>query len=257
MIIQTHELEKIIENVNTLIIDCRSFKEYSVEHLPNSVNMDLFAFHWIDSSTEGLKSFEKQTIMLFSNAGIDDSKTIIFYDEISGILASRGLWLLKCFNHKNCFLLDGGIKKWKEEKRKLETQTNPFKPKKFSGLFNSYIVGYQYVLDNMKNIKIIDSRTPDEYSGKTIRGARGGHIPNSINVDWNLNLDESGCFHDNEKLSKLYPFKIDDEIVTYCHGAYRAANTFLALKKLGYQNVKVYLGSWGEWSNLHNLPIEK
>ena len=84
-----------------------------------------------------------------------------------------------------------------------------------------------------------------------------GHIPNAINIDWSLNVNENGTFKNESELSKLYEIPKDSEIVTYCQGAYRAANSFLALKKLGFENVKVYLGSWGEWGNHLNLPVEK
>ncbi|MEK6834530.1 MAG: rhodanese-like domain-containing protein [Thermoproteota archaeon] len=89
-----------------------------------------------------------------------------------------------------------------------------------------------------------------------IRAARSGHIPNAINVDWNLNITEDGTMKDNKALSELYQqISKDDEIVTYCQGGYRAANSFLALKKLGFQNVRVYVGSWGEWGNRLDLPV--
>ena len=69
--------------------------------------------------------------------------------------------------------------------------------------------------------------------------------------------DDDGTFKNNDELSKIYDLPKDSEIITYCQGAYRAANTFLALKKLGYEKVRVYLGSWGEWGNRPDLPIEK
>ena len=84
-----------------------------------------------------------------------------------------------------------------------------------------------------------------------------GHIPNSINIDWNQNISEDGTFKNDDELSKMYDIPKDSEIVTYCQGAYRAANSFLVLKKLGFQNVKVYLGSWGEWENNMDLVVEK
>jgi thiosulfate/3-mercaptopyruvate sulfurtransferase len=98
----------------------------------------------------------------------------------------------------------------------------------------------------------------DEYSGSTIRASRGGRIPTAINIDWNDNLDQSGMFKSYEKLEQMYKkLPKDAEVITYCQGGYRAANTFVILKMLGYKNVRMYLGSWGEWGNRLNLPIEK
>ncbi len=104
---------------------------------------------------------------------------------------------------------------------------------------------------------ILDARSTGEYDGSIIRAAQSGHIPNSINIDWNQNLQDDGTFKNDEELSKMYNFPKDSEITTYCQGAYRAANTFLVLKKLGFTNVKVYLGSWGEWGNKLELDVEK
>jgi thiosulfate/3-mercaptopyruvate sulfurtransferase len=118
------------------------------------------------------------------------------------------------------------------------------------------MAGYEYINKNLKKLLIIDARSKEEYDGTVIRGARGGRIPGAINIDWNLNIAEDGTIKDNKTLSELYKLPKDAEIVTYCQGAYRAANSFLALKKLGFQNVKVYLGSWGEWANRMNLPVE-
>ncbi len=97
----------------------------------------------------------------------------------------------------------------------------------------------------------------EEYNGTIVRAAQIGHIPKSVNIDWNLNINDDGTFKSDDELSELYQIPKDSEIVTYCQGAYRAANSFLALKKLGFENVRVYLGSWGEWGNKLDLPVEK
>ena len=258
MLISTTELNSILNDPNILIIDTRSFKEYSEGHISRAVNLDLFAFHWIDTTKEGIQNFNKQTEMIFSFVGVSAEKKVVFYDDVSGMLAARGVWMLEYFSHLDVSMLDGGIKKWTKENKPLETKLNPFHPSKFSGKVNPEIISsYEYILDKINTLKIIDTRSDGEYDGTTIRAAQAGHIPKSINIDWNLNIDDDGTFKSDDELSRLYQIPKDTEIVTYCQGAYRAANTFLVLKKLGFQTVRVYLGSWGEWGNKLDLPVEK
>jgi len=257
MLIQTSELEKTLDDSNLVIIDARSFKEYSEGHIPGAVNLDLFAFHWFDTTKEGIESFNKQMQQLFSFAGITNEKKVIFYDEVSGMLAARGVWLLMYFSHPQVFMLDGGMKKWKKEKLPLETKANGFKPAKFSGKINSELVAsFEYIKKNLNQIQIIDARSHDEYDGTILRAARKGHIPTAINVDWNLNVADDGTLKKGNDLLALYKIPKDSEVVTYCQGAYRAANAFLALKKIGFKKVRVYLGSWAEWANRLELPVE-
>jgi thiosulfate/3-mercaptopyruvate sulfurtransferase len=256
MLITTTDLAKEIGNPNLVLIDTRSYKEYSQGHLPGAVNLDLFAFHWFDTSKEGLQSFNEQSKKIISFLGINESTKAIFYDDVSGMLAARGVWLLLYFSHNQAFMLDGGIKKWKAENRPLETKSNGFTPTKFSGKINQDIItGFEYIQENLDRLTIIDARSKEEYAGMVIRAARSGHIPNAVNIDWNLNLSDDGTIKDKDALSELYKFPKDAEIVTYCQGAYRAANSFLALRNLGFKNVKVYLGSWGEWGNKPELPV--
>ena len=257
MLISTSELNSILNNSDVIIADTRSFKEYSENHIPGSVHLDLFAFHWIDTTKQGIENFNNQTRKLLSFLGVTSEKKIIFYDSVSGMLAARGVWMLMYFSHQNVSMLDGGITKWKKENLPLEIKPNGFKPTVFSGKINSDIIsGFEYLQDNLNKVKILDARSTGEYDGSIIRAAQSGHIPNSINIDWNQNLREDGTFKNNDELSKIYDYSKDSEIITYCQGAYRAANTFLVLKKLGFQNVRVYLGSWGEWGNNLHLPIE-
>jgi thiosulfate/3-mercaptopyruvate sulfurtransferase len=256
MLITTTDLAKELDNPNLVLIDTRSYKEYSQGHISGAVNLDLFAFHWFDTSKEGLQSFNEQCKKIFSFVGITESTKAVFYDDVSGMLAARGVWLLLYFSHNQVFMLDGGIKKWKVENRLLETKSNGFTPAKFSGKINQdTITGFKYIQENLDRLVIIDARSKEEYDGAIIRAARSGHIPNAINIDWSLNLSDDGTIKDKDALSELYKFPNDAEIVTYCQGAYRAANSFLALKKLGFKNVRVYLGSWGEWGNKLELPV--
>ena len=257
MLISTEELHQILNDDNVLVIDSRSYKEYSQGHIPGAVNLDLFAFHWIDTSETGIISFNEQMRKILSYAGIDENKKVIFYDNISGMLAARGVWLCLYFSHPNSFMLNGGLKKWIVEKFDEETKSNISNPTNLTTPIDaSILVGAQYVEKNIGKSIIIDARSPEEFGGRIARAARIGHIPSAINLDWAKNVDESGQFKSDEELLKRYKLDKESEVITYCQGAYRAANSFLTLKKLGFKNVKVYLGSWGEWGNRLDLPLE-
>jgi thiosulfate/3-mercaptopyruvate sulfurtransferase len=106
---------------------------------------------------------------------------------------------------------------------------------------------------------IIDTRSDDEYTGNLVRAARGGRIPGAIHLEWTQNLDANGFFKTAEELKAMYDahqIPPGKEAIPYCQGGYRAAHTYLALRLIGYPRVRNYLGSWGEWGNRTDLPIE-
>jgi len=215
----TAELEKIIDDPNLILIDARSFQEYSQGHITNAVNLDLFSFHWIDTSQDGISSFNEQFAKIFSRVGISEGKKVIFYDNTSGMLAARGVWLLEYFSHQNVSMLDGGFTKWKNEGRAWTPIPTANKPTNFTVKPNPKVLaGFEYVLDNLDKITILDARSKEEFDGKLVRAARGGHIPTSTNIDYTENITNDGTLKNNEELSKLYQMPRDTEIVTYCQG---------------------------------------
>lgn len=244
--------------IRNIIIDTRSFSEYKNGHIPGAINVDLFQLHWFDTSKRGIKDFNRQTRMLLSHIGIQRESHLVFYDNVSGILAARGVWLLLYFSHKKVCMLDGGFEKWKKDGFRIEVKTNPLKFSEFKGRINYKVLATAKEIRgllNNKNITLLDARSSKEYNGSDVRAVRRGHIPSAINIDWENNI-ENGVFRSDNKLSRIYsnvPKK--SQIITYCQGGYRAAHAFLALKLLGYDRVKMYLGSWGEWGNKLDLPV--
>jgi thiosulfate/3-mercaptopyruvate sulfurtransferase len=261
LLISAKDLNNAIqEKADNVIVDTRSFLEYKNGHVPRAVNIDLFQLHWFDTSKRGIKDFHRQTRLLLSNIGIKKNSLVVFYDNISGMYAARGVWLLLYFSHEKVCMLNGGFEKWKKEGYSIEVKSNPLKSSRFSGKPNSKILAdakeVKQSLEN-KNVIIVDARSREEYDGTEVRGARRGHIPNALNVDWAMNIGND-TFKSKHKLTKIYS-KIPKtaQIITYCQGGYRAANAFLVMKMLGYKRVKMYLGSWGEWANRLDLPVSE
>lgn len=243
-----------------LVIDTRPYSDYIKGHIPGAVNLDLMQFHWIDSSKQGIKQFNKQMRLLLSNIGVAKDKVVVFYDDISGSSSARGVWLLLYFSHKRTALLDGGYRAWKNAGNRSETKTNPFIHSNFRCQANPKILtDIRRVRSAIKkkSVAIVDTRSKSEYEGSVVRASRAGHIPSAINIDWMNNVDDKGFFKDPERLRRIYSgISRNAEILTYCQGGYRAANTFIVLKLLGYTNVKLYLGSWGEWGNRLDVPAQ-
>jgi len=260
LIISSQELYKLIKSQdNILIIDTRSFLEYKNGHVPGAVNIDLFQLHWFDTTKRGIKDFNRQCKLMLSNLGIRHDNKVIFYDNVSGITASRGVWTLLYFSQKNVSMLDGGFEKWRRQKLPIETKSNELRNFRFRGEPDSNVIADAAEVNksiNKKNVIIVDVRSIEEYIGSDIRAARRGHIPSAVNIDWSRNIT-NGVFKSKDRLSKIYSkIPMNSQVITYCQGGYRAAHTFVALKMLGYQKVKMYLGSWGEWGNRLEFPVE-
>ncbi|HEY7108333.1 MAG TPA: sulfurtransferase [Nitrososphaeraceae archaeon] len=260
LILSAKNLFAKLKESKLLVVDTRPFAEYLAGHVPGAVNIDLFQFHWTDTSRQGIKEFQRQSRILHSNMGVKNNQMVVFYDNLSGMSAARGVWLLLYFSHRNVHLLDGGFEQWKCHGFPIETKTNHFVPSHFTGRPNPRVIAsFSDVKNSLekRNTVIIDARTNEEFTGLHVRAARAGHIPSAINMNWEQNIDD-GCFKSSEGLQKLYSnIPKSSKIITYCQGGYRAANTFLALKILGYKDVRMYLGSWGEWGNKLDLPIEQ
>ncbi|MDG6994582.1 MAG: sulfurtransferase [Nitrososphaerota archaeon] len=254
LIVSVDEAKTLLDKSDVVFVDTRNYWKYVEEHIPGAFNLELYAFHWVDTSREGIEVFVRQMARLVGSLGIDSSKQVIFYQNNSGYDAARGVWLLHFLGHKRARILDGGLNLWRRKKLPLSTSDPPapkqgrFKPRLELSTFAS--------MDSLSKLvtkgesQILDCRSAGEYSGKFRRAIKLGHIPWSLNIEWKSALRKDGTLKDARQLQKLYGnIKKEGETVTYCQSGYRAAHSWLVLRLLGFQNVKNYLGSWYEWGN--------
>jgi thiosulfate/3-mercaptopyruvate sulfurtransferase len=257
------ELSKKLRRPNLCLIDTRPAERFAQGHIPGAIHFDLFGLSLVDTSPAPLKAFMFMIHHLFELRGVDQDKEVVFYEENSGMRAARGFWFLEYFGHQNVHLLDGGIQGWKEAGCPITTEVTSPKSSQFKTAEDRELLATaDDVLHslNKKTVCILDTRSEDEYMGRNIRAARGGAIPGAVHLEWTHNLDENGEFKPAVELQSMYQKLLitpDKEVISYCQGGYRAAHSYLALRLIGFPRVRNYIGSWKEWGDRLDLPIEK
>jgi thiosulfate/3-mercaptopyruvate sulfurtransferase len=257
------ELANKLGRPNLRVIDTRPAELFAQGHIPGAAHFDLFGISLIDTSPAPLKAFLAMIAHLFEMRGVDLDKEIVLYEENSGMRAARGLWFLEYFGHQKVSVLDGGFLAWTLAGCPVATVAAPPKATEFKTAERRELLAtFEDVLNALgkQDIRIVDTRSADEYMGRLVRAARGGAIPGAVHLEWTNNLDATGRYKPEAELREMYRklgVTPDKEAIPYCQGGYRAAHTYLALRLLGFPKVRNYLGSWKEWGDRLDLPIEK
>lgn len=245
-----------------LLLDLRPAENFADKHLPGAVHLDLFGLSIVDTDPAPLKAFFWIIEHLFASRGVSDDVPVVVYDDTSGIRAARAFWFLEFFGHPNVRLLDGGYHAWVRAGLPTTTEAEKPKPTAWTGIRDENILAsWRDVNDRLgkSSTVMLDTRSDEEYCGTQVRAARGGAVPGAVHLEWTNNLAPDGTFKPAEELRTMYAragVTPDREVVTYCQGGYRAAHSYLALRLLGYPRVRNYVGSWKEWGDRVDLPIE-
>jgi thiosulfate/3-mercaptopyruvate sulfurtransferase len=244
---------------------------YDQGHIPGAVG-----WNWQSQLQDNLRRdlIDKVALeQLLGNSGISNATTVALYGDNNNWFAAYAFWQLKYYGHEDVRLINGGRKKWLEEKRALTKDAPKIGRATYraTGPDESIRARKEEVLaavERNRAAKLVDVRSGDEFTGKIIAppgmnetAQRAGHIPGAANIPWAQAANEDGTFKPADALKQLYDSKGitgNGEVIAYCRIGERSSHTWFVLKYLlGYDDVKNYDGSWTEWGNLVGAPIEK
>jgi thiosulfate/3-mercaptopyruvate sulfurtransferase len=244
---------------------------YEEGHIPGAVKL-----HWRDDLQDPVRrdlvdraDFER----LLGERGIGNDTTVVLYGDKNNWFAAYAYWDRKIDGHADVRILDGGRQKWIDEGRELTTAAPAVRPATYTAQERDESIRV-YRDDVLAGLgrdgrTLVDVRSPQEYAGELLAppgyeqegASRGGHIPTAQSVPWAQAVRDDGTFKPAGELRELYGGKgvtPDKEVLAYCRIGERSAHTWFVLRELlGYENVRNYDGSWTEWGNLVDVPIEK
>jgi thiosulfate/3-mercaptopyruvate sulfurtransferase len=264
-LIETQKLAQLLSSPQLRLLDARPPEEYRLGHLPGAANLPALTTDDLDANRQGFPLPPERAERLFRGAGINSNSQVVIYDDQGNRFAARVFYVLEFFGHSHVQVLNGGFKKWQGEGLPLTTDSPGIAPGDFKPQANPTLIATsEWVNAHLKDpgVKLLDARSVSEFKGETIQGPRGGHIPGAINIEWTrvLASGEIKTFLDAPSLEKLFSdaqISPRQEVVTYCQVGMRAADLYFALRLLGYERVRMYDGSWQDWSALADLPVEK
>jgi thiosulfate/3-mercaptopyruvate sulfurtransferase len=257
-------------NVRLVEVDVDT-SAYEQGHIAGAI-----AWNWQSQLQDGLRRdiADRPTFeALLGKSGISKDTIIILYGDNNNWFAAWAFWQLKYYGHGDVRLMNGGRKKWLEEKRPLTTDAPSIAPVAYQAQEPDESIRARReqvsaVVEHGATGRLVDVRSPDEFSGKIVAppgmtetAQRAGHIPGAANIPWSQAANDDGTFKDVDALRKLYEGKGisgQNEVIAYCRIGERSSHTWFVLRYLlGYDRVRNYDGSWTEWGNLVGAPIEK
>ncbi|TLS37459.1 sulfurtransferase [Pseudalkalibacillus caeni] len=264
-------LSNHVNDPDLVIADCRfnlankeeGIEEYTKEHIPNAVYLDL------EKDLSGMVKEHggrhplpdlEQFAQLLGNKGINKSKLVVAYDDQGGAMAARLWWMLRFLGHKRTAILDGGFSGWQKQGFPVTNEIPSPEKLLFEPVINREAIIPMEEIKKMAGGSglLIDSRAPERYKGEEEPiDPKAGHIPGAINYFWKDNIKGSQSWKTRDELQKQLSFLEDDQnAVVYCGSGVTACANLFAFHLAGFDHVKLYPGSWSDWISYPENEVE-
>ena len=259
---------------DAILVDVRGVEDYKKGHIAGAVNIPEMFTTLSMTTPEGIQEMQDIFVPLFRNAGIEDGKTVIVYEDCLHTRyggSCRGYFQLSLFGHQDVGILDGGLSQWLNDGLPITSDITTTTPSNFEPNIQKEFIA---TLDDMiiaiddSDIKLLDNRDEDEWRGISSSpygvdfAPRKGRLSGAYWIEWYKFMDsnkEIPHFKSPEETRAICAeagLNVNDNIIIYCFKGARASNTYIALKMAGFNNIRNYYGSWNEWSRNPELPID-
>jgi thiosulfate/3-mercaptopyruvate sulfurtransferase len=261
LLIESEDLNKALGNQDLLIIDLCSEQSFNEGHIPGAIHVLPSALTCGQPPAPGKLPSLERLEHLFGQLGLTPNTHVVAYDDEGGGWAGRLIWTLDVIGHKNYSYLNGGIHAWRGLGFSESQDVKQTEPTQLNlTLHREHIADVEDIMEKLgqPNFAIWDARSPQEFRGERVFAAKGGHIPGAINCEWTSLMDPQRDLRlRTDALERLNALGLNStqEIVTHCQTHHRSGFTFLVGKILGF-NIKAFPGSWSEWGNHPDTPVE-